>query len=260
MVAEEALGRVEGAHGRAVAKVVANHVAPIVFAPEARADREAVNNGTIFFLDCGEGAFALTADHVYRAYLRRKQQDPTLLCRIDGMRFDPRVRLIDRDPEKDIATFRVEEGEIARLGKAVYRPPARSWPPKPPEPGESVLVVGFPAHGRRLVRSQGFAFGIYVATALATSINSREVVCQFQRENRSDPLGIGASLTNEALGGLSGAPLWTLGGNDGFFGWRLAGVISSFNEGWELLKAKHAAYILRDGTLRSDLLDRVLLL
>ena len=242
---------------REMLKTVAGHVAPFFFLPGPSADGNTINNGSAFFLDCGQGTFAVTADHVYQAYLNRKGNDPGLLCRIGDVPFAPEERLIDRDPERDIATFRIEEKEVARAGKAVHKPSPERWPPEPPHRGQGVVFAGFPGCERRLNRDQEVEFGICAAALVTSSINDRDIICRLERENWLATFGAGLPRGNQFLGGLSGAPLWAVVERAGVTTWRLGGVISSFNEGWKLLKAKHAACILADGRLKPRLLDRV---
>ncbi len=257
MTAENAVALAKSDSGRALLKTAAGHVAPFFFLPGTPAEGTTINNGSVFFLDCGQGAFAVTADHVYQAYLSRKEDDPGLLCRIGAVPFVPEERLIDRDPERDIATFRIEEQEVVRAGKAVYNPSPESWPPEPPHQGQGVLFAGFPGCERRLIRGREVEFGVCAAALVATSVNDRDIVCRLARENWLETFGMDLSRERQFLGGLSGAPLWTVVERAGAVTWRLGGVISSFNEGWELLKAKHAAGILADGRLKPRLLGRI---
>lgn len=257
MSPEKAVALAKSDFGRKMLKTAADHVAPFFFAPEPPADEKAINNGSVFFLDCGRGAFAVTADHVYQTYLDRKRSHPDLVCRIGEVTFEPEGRLIDRDPERDIATFRIEEREVARVGKAIHSPLPEAWPPEPPHRGQGVLFAGFPGCERRLIRGREVEFGICAAVLVASSVNDRDIVCRFERENWLDSFGAGLPRGNRFLGGLSGAPLWTVVEHAGATTWRLGGVISSFNQGWELLKAKHAACILASGKLKPRLLDRV---
>ena len=257
MTAEKAVALAKSDAGRALLKTAAGHVAPFFFLPGTPAQGTTINNGSVFFLDCSQGAFAVTADHVYQAYLSRKEDDPGLQCRIGEVPFVPEERLIDRDPERDIATFRIEEQEVVRAGKAVYNPSPECWPPEPPHQGQGVLFAGFSGCERRLIRDQEVEFGVCAAALVATSVNDRDIVCRLARENWLETFGMDLSRERQFLGGLSGAPLWTVVERAGAVTWRLGGVISSFNEGWELLKAKHAAGILADGRLKPRLLGRI---
>ncbi len=249
---EKAVPRKQREFGRETLRAAASLVAPIYFAPRDGAGNNAINNGTIFFLDLGQGPFGVTADHVLRAFLNRKQAEPGLRCQIAELPFEPEDRLIDRDDYRDIATFRIEAEELSRLGNAVHRPRYR-WPPKPPERGQGVLFAGYPGCERRLVGRRKVEFGICLAAPVASAINDRAVICQFERAHWIDAFGSAPPPENRFLGGLSGAPLWTVSGRGGKASWRLGGVISAFSQNWDLLFAKHAACILPDGRLTTRL-------
>ncbi len=253
MTRHETITLLEGEVGHHLLETAARCVAPIFFAPGDAAaagtiNNGTINNGTIFFLDWGQRPLAVTADHVFQEYLARKKAEPDLRCQIDSLFFVPEERLIDRDADRDIAVFRIEEREVAGLDRAIHRP-AGDWPPARPHAGSGVFFAGFPGCERRLDRRREVAFGIYAAATLVTSVNDRVVVCQFDREHWIDTLGLGLPPSHRRLGGLSGAPLWTVGERDGAVTWRLTGVVSSFNQDWELLYAKHAACIRPDGRL-----------
>jgi hypothetical protein len=63
-----------------------------------------------------------------------------------------------------------------------------------------------------------------------------------------DVHGTGFPPENAWIGGMSGAALWTLVESP-IVKWRLAGIISEFNQSFELLYAVRADPIRPDGTL-----------
>ena len=91
--------------------------------------------------------------------------NPPLLRRnafLWNVSFDPEARLIDRDADLDIATFRIEEQELAVDGKIAHQPPIASWSPKPPDRGKGVFFAGFPrVHWTRRGPLE-FEWGCYV--------------------------------------------------------------------------------------------------
>ena len=245
---DDAVPIVKRDFGDEVLRTAASLVAPIYFGPGDGAGNDAINNGTIFFLDCGEGPFGVTADHVLRRFLERKRTEPELLCRIADLPFAPADRLIDRDAYRDIATFRIEPWELTRLGTAVHRPRYR-WPPERPECGQGVLFAGYPGCERRVVGPRTVEFGLCLAAPVATAVNDRAIICRFEREHWIEAPGSAPPPANRFLGGLSGAPLWTVAERGGSVAWRLGGVISAFSQNWDLLFAKHPACIRADGRL-----------
>src|SRR5277367_3961808 len=55
------------------------------------------SQGSMFFLDCGRGAFAVTADHVYDGFLEDLDERRVRSCQIGNVAFDdPEDRLIAR--------------------------------------------------------------------------------------------------------------------------------------------------------------------
>ena len=108
-------------------------------------DGEVVHrNGTAFFLEAGEGPFVVTAAHVFQGTLDAQEVYPKSYCQLWQMPFDAADRLIARSSSYgvDIATFRVTEDEIRRLGKTVVTGCQPSWPPDPPQEGKGVFFAG----------------------------------------------------------------------------------------------------------------------
>jgi hypothetical protein len=83
------------------------------------------HNGSMFFLDCGRGPFAVTAAHVYETYLEHVHEHRVRGVQVGGVSFDPQERLIASGKRLglniDIATFRVTPTEIAATGKKIIR-------------------------------------------------------------------------------------------------------------------------------------------
>jgi hypothetical protein len=103
------------------------------------------HNGSMFFLDCGRGAFAVTAAHVYESYLEHVHKRRVRGVQVGAVGFDPRERLIASGKRLglniDIATFRVTPAEISATGKKIIRGTDGPWPP-PPNKGDVVCRYG----------------------------------------------------------------------------------------------------------------------
>jgi hypothetical protein len=221
----EAIAILQSGFGRELLHAAGNYVAPIFWTQHPSLNVKAkINNGSIFFLDCGLYPLAVTAWHVYDRYLSKKQRDPSLICQIGCLPFDPEERLVDGDQRLDIATFRIEATEVARIGKWIYRHVQSKWPPPPPEHDKGVFFAGFPSIHHQIRPDQVVDWRIYSALLTTKVVKDREVICQFEREDFVDILGLGLPPRNQWLGGLSGAPLWTLTENH-LFAWRLGGII-----------------------------------
>jgi len=76
MTKDEGISLLKGPYGREIGNVASSYTAVIFWTTMAQnAD---VGHGSIFFLDCGSGSFAVTANHVYEDYVKSKQYEPSL--------------------------------------------------------------------------------------------------------------------------------------------------------------------------------------
>jgi hypothetical protein len=208
MEKDEAIRMLRSGLGKELFKVAASYAAPILFAPPPPLRPGAVANGTIFFIKPGDATLAVTAAHVYRGYLKIKPDEPRLVCQIADLRFNPEERLIDVDDGLDLATFRVEEREVAQIGKLVHRPP--KWPPDPPMEGRGVFFAGYRADDRTIKGPSAIEWGIYTTLLTATEVGARHITCQFQWDYIVDITGNGLPPKGHPLHSLSGAPVWTV--------------------------------------------------
>lgn len=140
-------------------------------------DRNSINNGTIFFVDFGQGILGITAAHVYKAYLDKKQ-NANFICQIGGLRFNPEDHLIDVDYNLDIATFNIDRNIIIALNKQVHSP--LNWPPKiMPKQGDDVFLAGFPAIYRAPSGKNDVEFGSAMHMLIVDSVNDRYIRCSY---------------------------------------------------------------------------------
>jgi hypothetical protein len=118
--------------------------------------------GSVFFLDCGRGPFAVTACHVFEQFARDRSERRVRGYQIGNLGFDLEDRLIDcgGDRRIDIATFRISLEEIAEIGKKVVQGTDGAWPP-PPKLNEVVYFGGFPGSERIQIASREFSFGLH---------------------------------------------------------------------------------------------------
>jgi hypothetical protein len=208
--------------------------------------------GSIFFLDCGRGPFAVTAGHVYDAYLEDVQKRHVRGVQVANIDFNPVERLIasGKNLGLDIATFRITPGEIAATGKNTIRGIDGPWPP-PPNKGEVVYFGGFPGCERDRIRSKEFSFGLHSAMVPLTSFTQYQLCCQFDRRYWVDIRGLGLPPVGYELGGVSGGPMLQPIFKDGAWDWRLVGVISEavMAQDFERITAVQAHFILPNGRL-----------
>ena len=210
------------------------------------------DNGSMFFLDCGRGPFAVTAGHVYDTYLEHVHKRHVRGTQIGGVDFDPQERLIASGKHLgiDIATFRITPAEIAATGKKIIRGTDGAWPP-PPNKGEVVYFGGFPECERDRIARKEFSFGLHSAMVPLTSFTEHQLCCQFDRRYWMDIRGLGLPPVGYELSGVSGGPMLQPVFKDGEWDWRLVGVISEgvMAEDFERITAVRAHFILPDGRL-----------
>jgi hypothetical protein len=236
--------------GAALMRAANSYVAPIYWG-NPREEGNIQGNGTVFFVNTGENTFGVTNDHVVDIIIQRVAADHGLVSQIGDLPIDIERRLIARDSGLDLATLRISEDEVARLGKVVLTGSQSHWPPHPPLEGRGVFFVGFPGKERLAIRPRHISFGIYSGNTVATEVTDRVVTAHFNRQEWIDHLGHGLPPPGYDLGGLSGAPLLTLVEQDRVLSWRLGGIVYQVHADEELLVARRADFIRTDGTLLS---------
>jgi len=214
-------------------------------------------NGTAFILDTGESTFVVTAAHVYRSFISHRQQGKVDFCQLSNLNFDMEERLISvpESTEIDIATFRIEEREIASINGSVLRGANKAWPPPRPIEQNMVVVSGFPGLERLRKEDDYYSFGYYCFNTPVSTIGHRHFGCSFDRTYWKDALGKGFPPQNYDMGGISGAPAIALIKSEaGIVSWRLAGVVyeavASDMLG-EIMFVKHADLIGADGEIQN---------
>lgn len=246
-----------GGLAAAMRDIAARYVMPICWLCALEGKPVILGSGSAFLLDCGEGPFLVTANHVYEGFLAALEQHSDTVCMVGDMRFDPVSRIIARDPAYDVATFSVHRTEIEKLatyanGKLVLTGSQASWPPSPPQVGRGVFFVGFPGDGRQMRPYRGNSvvevdwLG-YTALAVATGVSATDINLVFDHERDFDVGHRPAIPADWALGGCSGAPLLTFVEHRGVFSWRLGGVI--YEAGGLIRKASRADCLNPDGTI-----------
>jgi hypothetical protein len=235
--------------GAAILQAAVSHAAPLFWMLPAE-DKQAVKpGGSIFFLrpePVKRVSFAVTANRVFQAYLKAKKSFAAVECQIGNIPFRLEERLIDTDEELDIASFQVSLDEIWKLGKVALT----HWPPRVPELGKGVLFVGFPGlEGHTLISGEA-SFGTYAALGTATSVDERHVTGRFEREYWVSRPSFALPSNGYDSSGLSGAPLYTVVEQSGFFLLALGGIIHSANTNSKIFTASRADKILPEGRLQ----------
>ena len=251
---ERVIDLCKGDFGMESLKSVASYAAPLFWVTVGDNGEYKINNGSIFFVDASEGLFAITANHVFEKYIEVKGSSSNIYCRIARNCFDPIARetipfepetcLIDKDPEADIATFRISEADVETVGATVLT----TWPPMVPPEGLGVAFTGYPGHERQSVGPHEISFTPFSVITMATSVSHRLISCQLEREYVVDTPGFPKRPSSFDTGGLSGGPLLVNVEKNGIFYWRLGGVITQGNPDLEIVRASRVDHLRPDGT------------
>lgn len=208
--------------------------------------------GSMFFLDCGRGPFAVTAAHVFEQFLADRQTHRVRSCQIGNIGFNFEERLIASGAQHgiDIATFRITREEIAATGKRIVQGTDGAWP-APPNVGEAIFFGGFPGVERVPIAPHEISFGLYGAMVPLTDFTEYQLCARMEREYRVDVRDLGLPPEGYSLGGVSGGPMLQPVYQDGVWGWRLVGVLSEAVavQDFERITAVRAHFILPDGRL-----------
>jgi len=227
-------------------KAAANYVVPILWAREQAGAASILHNGSGFFLRVDGPTLLVTAAHVIREYERDRQKyGAEVKAQVMDVGFEPMKHLIDIDDALDVATIKVPENLPQRVDKWCYQRQANRWPPDPPMEGRGLFFVGFPALHRKEIGERAIEWGLHGGLLTATSVKDSFVVSQLDRSYLEPLAGLAPPPLNPWLGGMSGAPGWTLTQT----GWRLAGVLYEYSKDYELFYFRRADAIRPDGTL-----------
>jgi hypothetical protein len=213
----------------------------------------ALRNGSAFLVNRGDGIFAVTAAHVLAEYISAKANADKIVCQLGNVEIDPEARLISRNDNLDIATFRLTEPEAAQIGKAIVISEPSIWEPLAPAAGNFAFFAGFPAQTRGITSSGNFITAPYFAMPPISSVTEHQITCRFERKKLIDLSGHGLPPQGYDIGGVSGGPLLmpTLvreGVVEGVI-WRVAGVVvqAAAGELFEQIVAVRSTYIQCDG-------------
>jgi hypothetical protein len=219
-------------------------------------------NGTAFFLNAGERPLGVTASHVIDGWKRCCVEQAAGALHLAGHRdllqIDWPARVIDDDPDIDIATFAVTEDEVRLLGKNILTGAQKLWPPRPPPKDCVLYYCGFPGIGTRSHPQGGPLFGALPGMGIATSVSEKSISIQLEREYLVPLLGGGIPPENFNFGGISGGPVIKIV-ETGIRTYALAGVLyqgpntaadpEQAISGFELISARQAHFLLPDGRL-----------
>ncbi len=223
---EQARRLASGTYGRASLKHIASFGIPFFIVRRGTisprnldAARNLLSNGTAFVVSLGQGPFAVTADHVIEVALAAtvekvglfpKRFEQPALPLVEMPDFEERI--IARDAERDIATFRLTSEEVDRLKVSVLT----VQPMVPTEGTGGVAFIGYPGTQREVTAVRHGPDGpeitlnwvVFPGFGVAASVSERQVIFQFDRSELTDPPpGFCHPDPDLDLGGMSGGPM-----------------------------------------------------
>jgi hypothetical protein len=264
-VFEEAIAVIRGGLGKAELEFIGSLTAPLFWIlRDSSSGHEMVKNGSLFFLDAGKGAFAVTASHVVTECLNDTKSPMFVQCMIGGHgkvahAFNLGDRIIDAHRDIDIATLRFRPAEVEALGRTVLTGVQKMWPPRLAEVDGDVTYCGFPGNGRRWLAPRQISFGCVPMAGIATSTRETSISIQIEREKMMRVLGDEDMPVNFDFGGMSGGPVLAIVETGTIRSWKPAGVIIEGPNpsvdpaesilGLEIIRARPVHFINPDGTL-----------
>jgi len=248
--------------GEAELKFVISVTAPLYWIIRETGGTSRVRNGSAFFLDAGEGPFAVTANHVIAGWKEDRTAREVVALQLGedlAIDFEGRHAIIAAHEGIDIATFRISRREIASIGKAILTGYQKKWPPGRPQEDKGIYYGGFPGLETLWLSPDEISFGASAGSGVASSVSETDVSSLIERENLSPVFGKRLPPVNFDFGGMSGGPMLAVIEYRGLRSWALAGVIyqgpnpsddpQQSIAGLQIMKARRAHFIRPDGTL-----------
>ena len=221
---------------------------------------KAIFGGTCFFLRFESGIVGVTANHVLEVYEKIRSESTSIACQLRTIPFDPIAALIDRDAERDIATFRASEGLLARI-EAIALDCRMDWPPPEPDVMRGISLCGFPENMRTSSKDGTAEFGAWGALAAVEDLTEREILVTYDPERDTasrwaptlPPLGLN-------LSGCSGGPVIMHGERNGLHRWFPVGIViagprdsgSGASAQFDMVRVRRIHVVQPDGSIQKD--------
>lgn len=209
-----------------------------------------VNTASAVLVDLGEGPLAITCQHVVAEAIEPLANGEQKRFQIGGCVIDLNERLVHQSEELDIATIRLETGELEEvvnsheIGALVFTP--ASWPPEPPKDGDAIAFGGFPGSLREAKDFNEIEFGSWsTGGAIVNSSSDRQFLTHFERENWLVAFGNPHGLALVDLGGMSGGPAFALRGMH----WDLVGIVKEYHEAYDAMFFASLRWVRSNGTI-----------
>jgi hypothetical protein len=237
--------------GKAYREILSQCCAPIFWHRRKGKVAPILNNGTITFLQTPKRLLGVTAAHVVLEY-QEVCANAASPVHLQVMNASLDLELVALSKALDIATVAIDDRTISRVGKPIV--PLSIWPPQPPQEGRGIMLAGYPATDRLMLKPMEANWGLFTALSIARRVIGDQITWTPEREQD----GVITNLpSNHPLGGASGGPL---------IGWFespsylvhhvLSGIISEAHAGLENVIARRADFIRADGSIAEPLHHR----
>lgn len=212
-----------------------------------------LNNGTATLVNFGRRPIAITCFHVLDAYRKRLNEDSQIIFQLGNLKIDPLPKIIDECENLDLVTIDLSGENIKEIGdggdiaSCFFRP--ISWPPKRISKGSFVSFGGFPGCWRLQPSKKEVMFDSFSSGACAiASVREDIIICQFERGYWVNSFNLRPGEDLHELGGLSGAPVFTL--RDLYY--ELVGIVYEFSTEFDLMYVRPTKFLREDGTIIKD--------
>ena len=208
-----------------------------------------VDSGSVFFVEAGAGLFGVTASHVIQGIRCARQRYKGLNVRMGNISFDPAAHLLGDDPVHDVATFRIDEGDLASLGKRPHVDPC-PWPPPLPQENKGVFFGGYRrGPDSKLISPHApIPWDFWYGFGPVTGVFDGQLTMRFQREDWVSRPGRLEVPVGAEWGGTSGGPMFALF-ETAIVYFRLGGVVKEYSSTVELMAFAPVTRICINGTV-----------
>jgi len=212
--------------------------------------REVVEyNGSVIIVRSSDRLLGITAWHVIQGYREARAISSDLVCKLGGLVIDPSERILGESEHADLATFAIEDSELAAIG---YVPLEEAWPPNVPANKGLVLLGGWPGKERQIVG--GITKGGFSTVWGHAGVSNFQftVILDHDAKPFSPIPGVPLPPSGFDFGGASGGPVMTVDlADDGkSLTMRLGGIIKQGNPDYDVVVAARADMINADGSIR----------
>jgi Trypsin-like peptidase domain len=169
-------------------------------------------NGTGTLVDTGQRKLLVTNHHVYEKFEECRREAPhtrLVMSGVDGQPFAniSGETLIASDETRDLAVLAISPSIVEQLGKRFYR--ATAWPPRRPEVGARVVLVGYPAQGRHALGSGSLGVMPLSIGRTVTSVGDRHFLMANETQDSYAHAPDGHEPVTD-YGGISGSAAYSV--------------------------------------------------